>query len=380
MSTNKPASPATLLAQAGHFIDEVTGAVTPAIHPAVTFARGDDHQLIGPRNYSRHGNPNSDLVERLAAELDGGAAALLFSSGLAAIAALLETVRMGQHIAAPKIMYFGAQAWMTRIAERRGIGLTLYDAAEEGAIARAVRPGETAILWVETPANPSWVVTDIAAAAQIAHDAGAILGVDSTVAPPVTTRPLDLGADIVFHSATKYYGGHSDALAGLLVTRRDDALWQEINEIRMLTGGLAGPHTAWLLVRGMRTLALRYKAASTSALRFAQHFHRHHRVEKVLYPGLETHPGHAIAARQMLGGFGGMLSVLLPGGADEAIAVVTRLKVFLAATSLGGVESLVEHRATVEGPDSTVPANLLRFSIGIEDCDDLIADFEQALG
>lgn len=380
MSKNKPESPATLLAQAGHFIDEVTGAVTPAIQPAVTFARGADHQLIGPYNYSRHASPNADLVERLAAELDGGAGALLFSSGLAAIAALFETVRMGQHIAAPKIMYFGAQAWMARIAERRGIGLTLYDAADDGAIARAVRPGETAIVWVETPSNPSWVVTDIAKAAQIAHDAGAILGVDSTVAPPVTTRALDLGADIVFHATTKYYGGHSDTLSGLLVTRRDDDLWREIHEIRQLSGGVAGPHTAWLLMRGMRTLALRYKTASASALRFAQHFHGHPKVEQVLYPGLESHPGHAIAARQMANGFGGMLSVLLPGGAEEAIGIVTRLKVFLAATSLGGVESLVEHRATVEGPDSQVPPNLLRFSIGIEDPDDLIADFEQALG
>lgn len=380
MNQNKPTSPATLLAQAGHYIDEVTGAVTPAVHTAVTYARDRDHQLIGPYNYARYGSPNSDLVERLAADLDGGAGALLFSSGLAAIAALFETVRMGQHIAVPEIMYFGAQSWMKRIAERRGIGLSLYDASRDGAIAEAVRPGETAIVWVETPSNPSWVITDIAQAARIAHQAGAILGVDSTVAPPVTTRPFELGADIVFHSTTKYYGGHSDALSGMLISRNDDDLWREIHEIRKLSGGIAGPHTAWLLARGMRTLALRYKTASASALRFAEHFHDHPKIADVLYPGLESHPGHAIAARQMRDGFGGMLSVLIKGDANAAIATVTRLKVFLAATSLGGVESLVEHRATVEGPDSKVPPNLLRFSIGIEDPDDLIADFEQALG
>ena len=372
-------SPETLLAQAAHFIDPADGAIVPPIRPSTTFARDADYALMGRSDYIRPDNATYEAVEPLLAALDGGAEALLFSSGLAAASALLETVRTGEHVVAQRIMYYGALAWLRRVSERRGIGLTLFDAGEPESLADAIRPGETALVWIETPANPTWDVVDIAAAAELAHGAGAALAVDSTAAPPVTTRALDLGADIVFHSATKYLNGHTDVLAGVLVTKETDARWQEIGQVRGLTGGVLGSFEAWLLLRGLRTLALRFERASASALKIAQHFEGHPNVARVLYPGLESHPGHAVARRQMRNGFSGMLSLLIDGDAEAAKSVATRLKLIVPATSLGGVESLVEHRKTVEGPTSAVPDNLLRFSIGIEQADELIADLEQAL-
>ena len=372
-------SPETLLAQAAHFIDPADGAIVPPIRPSTTFARNADYALMGRSDYIRPDNATYEAVEPLLAALDGGAEALLFSSGLAAASALLETVRTGEHVVAQRIMYYGALTWLRRVSARRGIGLTLFDAGEPESLADAIRPGETALVWIETPANPTWDVVDIAAAAELAHGAGAALAVDSTAAPPVTTRALDLGADIVFHSATKYLNGHTDVLAGVLVTKETDARWQEIGQVRGLTGGVLGSFEAWLLLRGLRTLALRFERASASALKIAQHFEGHPNVARVLYPGLESHPGHAVARRQMRNGFSGMLSLLIDGDAEAAKSVATRLKLIVPATSLGGVESLVEHRKTVEGPTSAVPDNLLRFSIGIEQADELIADLEQAL-
>jgi len=367
------------VAQAGHFIDRENGAVVPPIQPSTTFARDADYELIGEVGYSRSGGPGSDRLEALAAELDGGAEARAFASGMAAVVAAFETLESGQHVAAPRIMYHGAQDWLRRLSEKRGIGLTLFDAADSAALAAAVRPGETAIVWIETPVNPTWDVIDIAAAAEAAHRAGAILAVDATAATPVLTRPLALGADLVFHSATKYLNGHSDLTAGLLITREVDSRWEEIKALRRLMGGVLGAFEAWLLLRGLRTLYLRVERASMSALQIARHFEGHPRLSGVLYPGLESHPGHAIAARQMTGGFGGMLSLLVDGDADAARAVAARTRLFVPATSLGGVESLIEHRATIEGPHSQVPENLLRLSIGIEEPADLIADLERAL-
>ena len=371
-------SPGTILAQAGHFVDSVTGAITPPIHPSTTFARGDDYELIGDYSYSRYQNPTYDQVEQLAAELDGGVEAKLFSSGMAAITAVFETVDIGQHIVAPTIMYHGAQDWLRRIADKRNIGLTLFDATDPNALRQAIKPGKTAILWVETPVNPTWDVIDISDAAAVAHDAGAILGVDCTVSTPITTRALDLGADLVFHSATKYLNGHSDVTAGILVTRESNQRWDEIKFIRKHVGGVLGAFESWLLLRGMRTLSIRFERASSNALKIAQYFEGHPKIDAVLYPGLESHPGHEIAKLQMTQGFGGMLSLCVKGGATEAKAVATKLKLFVTATSLGGVESLVEHRASVEGPLSQVQPNLLRLSVGIEDVDDLIADLKQA--
>jgi cystathionine gamma-synthase len=379
MDDAKALSPRSLAAQAGHFIDPATGAITPPVHPSTTFARDADYAPIGETTYSRYHNPTYEQVERVAAELDEGAEALVFAAGMAALAALFETVNTGQHMVAPTIMYHGAQDWLRRISEKRGIALSLFDAADPRALERAIRPGETAIVWIETPVNPTWDVIDIAAAAAAAHAAGAILAVDATVSTPVTTRPLDLGADLVFHSGTKYLNGHSDVTAGVLVTRQADARWQEIRLVRGLMGGVLGPFEAWLLLRGLRTLFVRFERASANALQIARQFEGHGKLEAVLYPGLESHPGHAIAKRQMTAGYSGMLSLLVKGDAEDAKGVATRTALFVPATSLGGVESLIEHRATIEGPRSQVPPNLLRLSIGIEDAGDLIADLEQAL-
>jgi cystathionine gamma-synthase len=369
----------TLAVQALHKINEATGAVVPGIEPSSTFARGPEYELLGATSYARYSNPTARIVEEVLAAIEGAADALAFNAGMAATTSAFETVRPGQHIVAPQVMYHGGQDWLRRISETRGIGLSLFDQTQDGALEEAVRPGETAIVWVESPVNPTWDIIDIEKAAEVAHKASAILISDCTVAPPCTTRALELGADIVFHSATKYLGGHSDLVAGALVTREKNDLWEEIALVRKLTGGVLGPFDAWLLLRGMRTLFIRYARASENALAMARHFEGHPKIEQVLYPGIESHPGHAIAKRQMKEGFGGMLSVLVAGDAAAAKRVASSTKLFLPATSLGGVESLIEHRKTVEGPHSVVPPNLLRLSVGIEHVTDLIADLEQAL-
>jgi len=378
MADNKTPTIETQLAQACHYIDDVTGGINPPVQFSTTYARDEGYQPIGDFSYSRGGSPSWQVLEKVCAELDGGVDALCFSSGMAAVCAVLETVNSGEHVVAPRVMYHGSQDWLRRISQKRSIELTLFDAADLDQLRDAIRP-QTTMVWIESPVNPTWDVIDIAAAAEIAHRAGATLVVDATVSSPVTTRPLELGADIVFHSATKYLNGHSDVLAGILVSAQDDARWQEIRLVRTLTGGVLGPFEAWLLLRGMRTLFLRFERASQTALALARHFENHPALEAVLYPGLESHPGHAIARRQMKNGFGGMLSLLVRGGAEQAQAIAAATRLFVRATSLGGVESLIEHRAMVEGPHSAVPENLLRLSIGIENCDELIADLAQSL-
>ena len=379
MSNQDEISPKSLVASAGHYMDKTSGAIVPPVQTSTTFARNSAYELTGDYGYARDHNPTYIQAEKLLQQLEKGAGARLFSSGMAAFSAVFETVNSGAHIVAPKIMYHGAQDWLRRIASRRNIELTLVDQSDLSAMKKAVRPGQTDIVWIETPANPTWDICDIAAAAEIAHEAGAILCVDSTVATPVTTQPLLLGADIVFHSATKYLNGHSDVLAGVLVTRELDQRWEDIGHIRHLAGGILGSFEAWLLLRGMRTLFVRYEHASKSAAVLARHFEHHPKIDTVLYPGLEKHPGHQIARRQMKNGFSAMVSFQVKGGAEQAKKVATTTRLFVPATSLGGVESLIEHRATVEGPDSIVPKNLLRLSIGIEAVEDLIADIEQAL-
>ena len=369
----------TLLAQAGHYIDDQSGGIVPPIMPSVTFARDESLELIGDYVYSRYDNPTYRQLEKIFCELEGGEAALFFASGLAAIAAVFETVDMGEHIAAPKIMYHGTVDWLKRISEKRNLGLTLFHPSDPDGLGASLKPAKTAIVWIESPINPSWEVLDIRRAADEAHAAGAILAVDCTAAPPVTTRALDLGADIVFHSATKYLNGHSDLNAGVLVTRERTPRWDDIIDVRRLTGGLLGTFEAWLLLRGMRTLSIRYERASSNAMKIAQFLESHDAIDKVLYPGLPSHPSHDIACKQMLNGFGGMMSVQMKGGAEAARKFVSSVKVFVRATSLGGVESLIEHRRSVEGPHSQVPVNLIRLSVGIEDVDELIADLNQAL-
>jgi cystathionine gamma-synthase len=276
-------------------------------------------------------------------------------------------------------MYWALRKWLIEFAANWRIELAFYDNADAADLGRQLSAAPTRLLWIETPANPTWEVSDIGAAADLAHRHGVTVVVDSTVATPVLTRPLELGADIVMHSATKYLNGHSDVVAGVLVTREDNALWQRIRNVRALGGAVLGPFEAWLLLRGMRTLHLRVRAASASALAIAEALTRHRQVLQVLYPGLTGHPGHRVAAAQMHGGFGGMLSIRVAGGEGRAREVAARLRVFKRATSLGAVESLVEHRASVEGAGSLCPPDLLRLSIGIEPLDDLLADLEQAL-
>ncbi|MGB0497938.1 MAG: trans-sulfuration enzyme family protein [Rubricella sp.] len=377
--TNDPKHPDTRLAQALHYIHPEHGGVVPGIEPSSTFARGPDYAPMGRQIYARDGSPTTDQAEAVVASVEGAEAAMLFNSGQSAIVAVFETLRTGDHVAAPEVMYHGGASWLRRMAALRGIDVTFFDATVRGALEEAIRPGHTRILWVESPTNPNWDVIDIAAAADAAHGAGAILVADCTVSPPVTTQALSLGADIVFHSATKYLNGHSDITAGVIATRRTDAAWEEMRLVRTLQGTALPAFEAWLLIRGMRTLPVRFRRASETALAIARHFEGHPKVERVLYPGLPSHPGHAVAARQMTEGFGGMLSILVKGGEEAARRAATRCAVFLPATSLGGVESLIEHRIAVEPPESRVAPNLLRLSIGMEDPGDLIADLEQAL-
>ena len=379
MSEEAKPKPATLAAQALRWTDPRTGAIIPPVEFATTMKRDEFYEKTGGRQYIRDEGHAFAQPEALIAELEGGAQALLFSAGIGACTAPFHALDPGDHIVAPDVMYYAVAAWLREFGVHWGLGVDFVAAGDLDAIAAAMRPGKTKLVWIETPANPDWTVTDIAAVAEIAHAAGARLGVDSTAATPVHTRPLELGADIVAHAATKYLNGHSDVLAGALVCARKDAFWDRIRRHRHLTGGLPGAMEAWLLLRGMRTLFLRVRQQSASALAIARHFEGHAKVARVLYPGLESHPGHQVACRQMTDGFGGMLSILVRGGAAEARRVALACRVFLPATSFGGVESLIEHRHSIEPPGSRVPESLLRISVGIEDTADLIGDLEQAL-
>jgi cystathionine gamma-synthase len=376
-------SPASYAAQAMGTIDETTHALIPSIHPATTFERDPDNQYRTGWSYSRSGNPSYRPAETLLTELEGGVATQLFASGMAAATAVFMALRPGDHVVAPNIMYWSLRNWLLGPATDWGLKIDFVDMTSLDAVNQVIRPGRTKLIWAETPANPLWSIADISALAKLAHDIGAALAVDSTCATPVLSRPIEHGADIVMHSATKYLNGHSDVIAGTLTTAALDDHWQRICAIRAQSGGVLGPFEAWLLQRGMRTLFLRVREASNAALRIAHHLHSHPRSAEVLYPGLPSHPGHAIATRQMQGGFGGMLSIRLVGDHDEgqqaAIACASRVKLWKRATSLGGVESLIEHRASIEGAGSPVPSNLLRLSVGIEDCADLIADLDAAL-
>ena len=375
--------PESIAAQALGWVDEKTRAITPAIHVSSTYLRDPDNQYRSGRVYARADNPAFDQAEAVLAQLEEGAQAALFASGMAAATAVFQALSPGDHVLAPKVMYWSLRNWLMNFATRWGLNVELIDMTDPAVVQAAVRPGVTKLVWIETPANPLWTVTDIAATAEIAHAAGALVAVDSTVASPVLTRPLTLGADIVMHAGTKYLNGHSDLVAGALVTREDSEFWRRVKTVRAQIGGTLGSFEAWLLLRGMRTLYLRVRAASQSAQRIAEHFNGHPLVEAVLYPGLPGEQGHAISVRQMQGGFGGMMSLRVKasaqGGEVAAIATAENVELWKRATSLGGTESLIEHRASVEGAGTPAPPDLLRLSVGIEDCGDLIADLEQAL-
>jgi cystathionine gamma-synthase len=312
--------------------------------------------------------------------LEGGEASLLFSSGMAAAGAVIQSLQPGAHIVIPKVMYWGLRNWMIAFCSRWGIDLDQFDSADPDDLASKVKAGRTSLVWIETPTNPTWDVIDIETAAEVAHTVGAKLAIDSTVATPVLTRPLDFGADIVMHSATKYLNGHGDVISGALVTASKDEFWEKVCAVRAEGGAILGSFESWLLQRGMRTLFMRVRQASQSAMIIAEHFADHPKLESVLYPGLESHPGHDIAKEQMTGGFGGMLSFCVAGGEEGALEMIRRCEVFIRATSLGGVESLIEHRYSIEGPESPIPKSLVRISVGAESVVDLIADLEQALG
>ena len=371
--------PETLAAQALGWVEPNTRSVVPPIYPSTLYERGPDGGYPGGRTYTRDQNPTYDQAEALLARLEGGEGALLFASGMAAATTVFETLDPGDHVVAPEQMYWTIQRWLEELAGRGRIALDLVPNGDLAALEAALRPGRTKIVWIETPANPSTAVTDIEEAAEAAHVAGARLVADGTIATPVLCRPLEHGADLVVHSATKQLNGHADVLAGALVTARRDAWWERLAHDRGYRGAVLGPFEAWLLLRGMRTLFLRVPRSADNAMRIAERLAAHPAVVEVHYPGLPSHPGHAVAARQMSGGFGMLLSFRPRGGEAAAKRVAGALRLFRNATSLGGVESLVEHRAPVEGPGTRVPDDLLRLSIGIEAAEDLLADIDRAL-
>jgi cystathionine gamma-synthase len=377
--TERDFRPETIAAQTLSGVDATTGAIIPPIHPSTTYERDADLGYSRGACYSRADNPTYAVAANTLTALEGGAASLLFASGMAAATAVFQALDPGDHVVAPSIMYWALRAWLLGAATRWGLDVELVDTADLAAVKAALRPGKTKLVWLETPANPLWIVSDIAAIADLAHGAGARLAVDSTIATPVLTRPLALGADLVMHSATKYLNGHSDVVAGALTCAREDDFWARIGLAQAQNGGVLGPFEAWLLQRGLRTLFPRVRWQSQSALALAERLSAHASVTRVFYPGLPDFPGHDLARRQMQGGFGGMLSIRVRGGRDAAIATAARVSIWKRATSLGGVESLIEHRASIEGPTSPVPDDLLRLSVGLEAPDDLFDDLRAAL-
>src|ERR1043166_7029030 len=370
--------PRTLAAQALGGIEPATKAVVPPVHVATTYIRDPDNQYRAGFIYGRPDNATVRQAEAVIAALEGAADAKLFGAGMAAAIAVVLALDPPAHIVAPTVMYWALRRWFVDEAPRYGYRVTVVDMSDLDALRAAIRPGATKLVWIESPANPLWNITDVEAAAEIAHGAGAILAIDSTVATPIHTRPLALGADIVMHSATKYLNGHSDVIAGVLATARDDKLWARIRQVRGHHGAILGPFEAWLLLRDLRTLDIRVRAQAESAALLAHRFANHAAVSRVLYPGLPTHPGHAVAMKQM-SGYGGMLSIRVKAGERAAIDAAARVEIWKRATSLGGVESLIEHRASIEGAGSPCPTDLLRLSVGLEDVDDLYNDLDRAL-
>ena len=362
---------------AGQHVDEETGAIAPPIHLSTTFFRSEDGEPSRGYSYVRDGNPTQDRLEETLAAIDGAEGALAFGSGMAAGAALLQTLPRGAHVLLPDDCYYGYRALAEEYFERWGLTSDFLALEDLDAVSRAMR-AETKLVWAESPSNPLLKVVDIQALAEIAHGGGAKLLVDGTFATPALQRPIELGADVVLHSTTKYLGGHTDVQGGSLAFAKKDAWLEETLHVRKIVGGVASPFNSWLVMRGIRTLAARMRVHSENALAVARSLAEHPRVEAVFYPGLESHPRHDVAKKQM-SGFGGMLSFLVRGGRADALAVAAKTSLFLRATSLGGVESLIEHRNSSEGAGSRTAENLLRVSVGLEHPDDLIHDLVTAL-
>lgn len=370
-----PLSRRTVAATARSNIEPTTRALAPSIHVSTTYIRDADNSYSSGFVYGRPDNVTIHQVEGLIAELEHANEALMFSSGMAAATAVFLSLEP-THVVAPEVMYWGLRQWL-RGLHRYGHEITFVDMSDLDAVRAAIIPGKTGLVWIETPSNPLWTITDIQAVCDHAHHAGAVVCVDSTVPTPILSQPLDLGCDLVVHSATKYLNGHSDVVAGVVATARVDAAWARLRDVRLHLGGFSSPFDAFLLLRGLRTLDTRVITQSRSAALIAERLTRHPSVNTVLYPGLASHPGHAIAARQMRGGFGGMLSIRLDSRA-AAIAVAANVQVWRRATSFGGIESLIEHRASIEGEGSPCPEDLLRLSVGLEDPEDLYRDLMQA--
>ena len=368
----------TLAVHAGHAADPSTGAVTLPIHLSTTFEREADGSYRGGHVYARTSNPNRTSLESALAALEGGAAALAFASGSAATQAVFQALAPGDHVIAPDDAYYGTLRQLREIFAGWGLEADVVNMTDPDAVERALRP-TTSIVWVETPSNPLVRVADIARIAELAHSVGARCVVDNTWATPVLQRPLALGADLVMHATTKYLGGHSDLLGGALVAQNDDDFVERLRLIQQVGGAVPSPFDCWLLLRGIRTLPWRMRAHSSNATTIARFLESHPAIDAVHYPGLPSHAGHELAARQM-SDFGGMMSIQVRGGEAAALELTRQLTIFTRATSLGGTESLIEHRASVEGPTSLAPANLLRMSVGLEHPDDLIEDLERALG
>lgn len=379
MTGPRPLRFETLAVHAGHGVDPATGAVTEPIHPSTTFERDADGGFSRGFIYSRNHNPNRNGLEAALAALEGGAAAAAFASGLAAVTAVFQGLQPGDHVVAPSDIYHGTANVLKHLFAKWGVETSFIDMTDLDGVARAVRPEKTRIVWIETPSNPLLRCVDIAAAADIAHRAGARAVADNTFASPVLQRPLALGCDLVMHATTKYLGGRSDVLGGIVVSRAADEPFADVRTAQLYGGGVPSPFDCWLVMRSLPTLPYRMRAHCDNAMRVASFLRQHALVSAVHYPGLVDNASHALAARQMSGGFGGMLSFEAAGGQAVAMAVAARVELFTRATSLGGVESLIEHRASIEGPGSKTPAGLLRVSVGLEHADDLIDDLAQAL-
>jgi cystathionine gamma-synthase len=369
--------PETLSVHTGNEADPATGAVAPPIHLATTFRHGASGERIAGYEYQREGNPTNDRLREALAALESGEDAITFASGMAAIATLLECLPNGARILIPDDCYTGLRMFCAEYLPERSIEAVMVDMADLDAV-RVACTLKTAMVWIETPSNPRMTVSDIAALVEIAHAAGALTVVDNTFATPLLQRPLTLGADIVMHSTTKYFGGHSDVLGGALVFAKRDDFFVKVAHRLHITGATLAPFSAWLILRGCRSLGARMAMHCANARAVADFLASRPEIERVNYPGLASHPGHAVAAQQMRD-FGGMMSIELHGGRDAALALASKVHIFTNATSLGGCESLIEHRASVEGPNPRSPQNLLRISVGLEHVDDLIEDLRQAL-
>jgi len=367
----------TLAVHAGHDIDPATGAVATPIYLSTTFERDVDGTYSRGFMYARNNNPNREALERGISALEGGAVAAAFASGTGATMSIFQALAPGDHVLAQVDAYYGTSRLIREIFQRWGLEANFVDMSDLAAVKKSLKT-KTKLAWAETPSNPLLKIVDLAAVSEIVHDAGALFVCDNTWAP-VLQRPFDLGADLILHSTTKYFGGHCDVLGGIVVAKTENDFVQRIRSIQYEGGAVPSPFDCWLILRGMRTLPWRMRAHSENAMKIADFLASHARVGRVHYPGLRSHPAHKIAAKQM-SMFGGMLSFEVKDGTDAAMSVTAKTKIFTRATSLGGVESLIEHRASIEGPGTTSPEGLLRLSIGLENADDLIEDLDQALG